>query len=60
MTWHGADITFNRLIDGVFKNVINDTGNTTCSDSDNGVIMDKIKKIPQLPGRLRMATGNVG
>jgi hypothetical protein len=58
MVWHGADITFIRLIDGVFKDVINDQCNTICNDCDNGAIMDKSKKIPHLSGRLRMATVN--
>jgi hypothetical protein len=40
MAWHGADITFNPLIDGICKDIINDPGNTTCNDSDNGGIMD--------------------
>jgi hypothetical protein len=59
MAWYGAGITFNRLIDGVFKDVINDPDNITCSDNGNGAIMDKSKQIPQLPRKLRMATGNI-
>jgi hypothetical protein len=38
MAWHGADITFNRLIDEVFKDVINDPVNTTYNDSENGAL----------------------
>lgn len=48
MARHGANINFNRLIDGVFKGVINDPINTNCNDIDNGAIMDKRKKILQL------------
>lgn len=59
MTWHGADITFILLIDGEFKDAINDPGNKTCNGSDNRAIVDKFKKLPQLPGMLRMATENI-